>query len=225
MATVTQPPAQTSTTTPTPEVMACLRCTFANPLGSTTCEMCQSPLPALSPNPSHTAASNAPRDKVPSPADRPSIDVKMDHEGMNADAPITPENFLLSLPEDIRRELNQRHFTFDDTHQLSQAPAQPQQPSPSEDLNLDDDSSSITRSPHDATAYQAETEMQNEPPIAPPPQQHAAGKCIYCNTRKVSIILLPCRHLCLCSECATEVGVTDCPVCQTHVQYVSEVFY
>ena len=140
------------------------------------------------------------------------------------DVGITPENFLLSLPEDIRRELDQRHFTFDDTLKLSEAPAQTPEPSPPQELT-DADSSSITGSTHDEAAYQAEEKTQQEPPVAQLPQQHAAGKCIYCNTRKVSIILLPCRHLCLCSECATEVGVTDCPVCQTPVQYVSEVFY
>ncbi|XP_041015548.1 BOI-related E3 ubiquitin-protein ligase 1-like [Juglans microcarpa x Juglans regia] len=36
--------------------------------------------------------------------------------------------------------------------------------------------------------------------------------CRACNTKEVSILLMPCRHLCLCKECEGSIGV--CPVCQ-----------
>ncbi|KAI3761368.1 hypothetical protein L1987_51782 [Smallanthus sonchifolius] len=37
--------------------------------------------------------------------------------------------------------------------------------------------------------------------------------CKACNGKEVSVLLLPCRHLCLCKDC--EVLVEKCPVCQT----------
>jgi len=36
--------------------------------------------------------------------------------------------------------------------------------------------------------------------------------CKACNGKEVSVLLLPCRHLCLCKEC--DVVVESCPVCQ-----------
>ncbi|KAK9066473.1 hypothetical protein SSX86_013795 [Deinandra increscens subsp. villosa] len=37
--------------------------------------------------------------------------------------------------------------------------------------------------------------------------------CKACNAKEVCVLLLPCRHLCLCKDC--EVVVENCPVCQT----------
>ncbi|KAF5758580.1 putative transcription factor C2H2 family [Helianthus annuus] len=37
--------------------------------------------------------------------------------------------------------------------------------------------------------------------------------CKACNGKDVSVLLLPCRHLCLCKDC--EAFVENCPVCQT----------
>ncbi|KAI7758435.1 hypothetical protein M8C21_001273 [Ambrosia artemisiifolia] len=37
--------------------------------------------------------------------------------------------------------------------------------------------------------------------------------CKACNGKEVCVLLLPCRHLCLCKDC--EVFVENCPVCQT----------
>ncbi|KAI3499433.1 hypothetical protein L1887_35233 [Cichorium endivia] len=39
-----------------------------------------------------------------------------------------------------------------------------------------------------------------------------ALNCRACNGREVCVLLLPCRHLCLCKEC--EVFTENCPVCQ-----------
>ena len=36
-------------------------------------------------------------------------------------------------------------------------------------------------------------------------------RCRVCRERDVSALLLPCRHLCLCSECEPAVGT--CPIC------------
>ncbi|KAG8378864.1 hypothetical protein BUALT_Bualt07G0029000 [Buddleja alternifolia] len=43
-------------------------------------------------------------------------------------------------------------------------------------------------------------------------QEHPQPKCRACNGKEVSILLLPCRHLCLCTDCEGFIDV--CPVCQ-----------
>lgn len=37
--------------------------------------------------------------------------------------------------------------------------------------------------------------------------------CKCCNSRKSSVVMLPCRHLCSCKDC--EVFLDSCPVCRT----------
>nr|GMD23285.1 E3 ubiquitin-protein ligase BOI [Ipomoea batatas] len=50
-------------------------------------------------------------------------------------------------------------------------------------------------------------------PAAKPPQQAKEFLiCRACKSKEVSILLLPCRHLCLCADCEEKVSV--CPVCQ-----------
>ncbi|XP_019176639.1 PREDICTED: BOI-related E3 ubiquitin-protein ligase 1-like isoform X2 [Ipomoea nil] len=50
-------------------------------------------------------------------------------------------------------------------------------------------------------------------PAKPPPQQaRELLICRGCKSKEVSILLLPCRHLCLCVDCEGSVSV--CPVCQ-----------
>ncbi|CAA7408551.1 unnamed protein product [Spirodela intermedia] len=43
----------------------------------------------------------------------------------------------------------------------------------------------------------------------------AAGAmaCRACRSREISVLLLPCRHLCLCRDCGGSVNV--CPLCRT----------
>lgn len=46
--------------------------------------------------------------------------------------------------------------------------------------------------------------------------------CKACKRREVSILLMPCRHFCLCKECGGFVSV--CPVCQMMSTNVFEVY-
>lgn len=39
--------------------------------------------------------------------------------------------------------------------------------------------------------------------------------CIICHDREKSVILMPCRHLCLCLECSNHSAVNSCPKCRT----------
>ncbi|KAK8448727.1 hypothetical protein SEVIR_7G091300v4 [Setaria viridis] len=46
---------------------------------------------------------------------------------------------------------------------------------------------------------------------AAPPPAAAARSCRSCGGGEACVLLLPCRHLCLCRAC--EAGVDACPVC------------
>lgn len=40
----------------------------------------------------------------------------------------------------------------------------------------------------------------------------AAGECVICLEGDLSVILLPCRHLCVCRVCLQEID--KCPICR-----------
>lgn len=46
--------------------------------------------------------------------------------------------------------------------------------------------------------------------------------CKVCKSKEVSILLMPCRHLCLCKDCEGLVSV--CPICQLMTSASVEVF-
>lgn len=41
-------------------------------------------------------------------------------------------------------------------------------------------------------------------------------RCLICRIRAVSILLFPCRHMCICKEC--DASVKHCPICNTKKQ-------
>jgi Zinc finger, C3HC4 type (RING finger) len=46
--------------------------------------------------------------------------------------------------------------------------------------------------------------------------------CVVCMEEKVSILILPCAHLCVCPECAGSVG--QCPLCRKPFKGYVRVF-
>ncbi|CAM9694786.1 unnamed protein product, partial [Choristocarpus tenellus] len=51
--------------------------------------------------------------------------------------------------------------------------------------------------------------------------------CCVCQDRPRSVVLLPCRHLCLCSTCADEAGaepLRDCPLCRAVIDERLNIF-
>lgn len=48
--------------------------------------------------------------------------------------------------------------------------------------------------------------------------------CKACRKRVASVVLLPCRHLCLCTECDQPVQVQACPLCLSLRNSSIEVF-
>lgn len=54
------------------------------------------------------------------------------------------------------------------------------------------------------------------------------SQCVICWERSRNIVLLPCRHLCLCKECSQfllpDEGQTRCPLCRKVVDIIMPVF-
>ena len=48
--------------------------------------------------------------------------------------------------------------------------------------------------------------------------------CIICHDREKSVILMPCRHLCLCFECSNHSAVNSCPKCRTVISSKISVY-
>jgi hypothetical protein len=50
--------------------------------------------------------------------------------------------------------------------------------------------------------------------------------CCVCRDRPKSVVLLPCKHLCLCEPCAGTGGrrIARCPMCRQHISDMLHVF-
>lgn len=48
--------------------------------------------------------------------------------------------------------------------------------------------------------------------------------CVICQDREKSVVLMPCRHMCLCAECSNHSAVNSCPKCRTVIARRISVF-
>lgn len=48
--------------------------------------------------------------------------------------------------------------------------------------------------------------------------------CVICQEHEKSVVLLPCRHMCLCDKCASMEAVTSCPLCRRNIDHKINVF-
>ena len=46
---------------------------------------------------------------------------------------------------------------------------------------------------------------------------HEQRMCIVCQEREKSTLLMPCRHLCLCSVCSGREELRNCPLCRSEI--------
>jgi hypothetical protein len=49
--------------------------------------------------------------------------------------------------------------------------------------------------------------------------------CVVCQEEKKSVLLLPCRHLCLCGACARRDELLQCPLCREDIAQRVDVFH
>ena len=61
-------------------------------------------------------------------------------------------------------------------------------------------------------------------PPHPPTALHENEECIICHENKKTILLLPCKHLCLCAGCFASNDMKLCPLCRKEVVDSVEVF-
>lgn len=57
-------------------------------------------------------------------------------------------------------------------------------------------------------------------------KKDAAGvkECVVCLDHLSTHIILPCMHLCLCSDCGTKFQLKECPKCRTTIQAIKKTF-
>ena len=48
--------------------------------------------------------------------------------------------------------------------------------------------------------------------------------CVICQEREKSVVLLPCRHLCLCETCSSHDDLGQCPLCRRPIAHRISVF-
>ncbi|KAF5746593.1 BOI-related E3 ubiquitin-protein ligase 1-like isoform X1 [Tripterygium wilfordii] len=64
----------------------------------------------------------------------------------------------------------------------------------------------------DAASYIDPNNYLNIPGPSKPGSCKERMTCRWCKVREVSMLLMPCRHLCLCKDC--DLSISVCPVCQ-----------
>ncbi|XP_064616394.1 uncharacterized protein LOC135480481 [Liolophura sinensis] len=54
--------------------------------------------------------------------------------------------------------------------------------------------------------------------------------CVVCQDRQKSVLILPCRHLCLCLQCANQIARAHfidnrvCPLCRTRIKTIMDIY-
>lgn len=48
--------------------------------------------------------------------------------------------------------------------------------------------------------------------------------CVICAEREKTVVLLPCRHLCLCDVCSSYDSMVNCPLCRKDIDHKISVY-
>ena len=54
--------------------------------------------------------------------------------------------------------------------------------------------------------------------------QSAQQLCVICCDLPKAVVLMPCRHLCLCEPCSKNKKVKQCPICRKQISDRISVF-
>jgi len=53
-------------------------------------------------------------------------------------------------------------------------------------------------------------------------REEDSSSCVVCMEKEKKVLLLPCKHLCLCEDCS--VDVNSCPLCRVLIKQKTTVF-
>jgi RING finger protein 26 len=111
-------------------------------------------------------------------------------------------------------ELAENEDSSDETESDNQA----DESSHSSTLNL--------RSRHVLRAQQGMTNATRKRLLHQLEQEEESKLCVVCQDRKKCVIVLPCRHLCLCVECCIVIrrGLGTCPMCRQVVRRTMKIY-
>ena len=49
-------------------------------------------------------------------------------------------------------------------------------------------------------------------------EEEEKRSCVICQVEEKSVLLMPCRHLCVCKECSKRKELIKCPLCRIHIE-------
>ena len=62
------------------------------------------------------------------------------------------------------------------------------------------------------------------PPTSTLDDDDESKLCVICMEGKKDVLVMPCRHLCLCKACSSNTALTECPICRTAIVSTIAVF-
>lgn len=54
--------------------------------------------------------------------------------------------------------------------------------------------------------------------------QNEQRMCVVCQDKEKSVVLLPCRHMCVCAACSEHAQLKNCPLCREAIAHKISVF-
>ena len=54
--------------------------------------------------------------------------------------------------------------------------------------------------------------------------EHTDNQCCICLTHLKNVVLMPCKHLCVCINCSHHPSLTSCPLCKTVIELTLSVY-
>jgi len=140
-----------------------------------------------------------------------------------------------SIPKTTKTNTSRNLLTmFEKQREAALTQEPPIEESPCEDESEDESPINAT-APHvfkrSPFAEEEASPAEGAVPVVAPQQgsQSSASDdehlCVVCEDAKKQVIILPCRHMCLCSNCANFEKIKECPMCRAKVEDSMTVYW
>jgi hypothetical protein len=63
-----------------------------------------------------------------------------------------------------------------------------------------------------------------DPPPIPIPKEENDSLCCICMDSKKCVLLIPCKHVCMCGTCGLREDITSCPLCVVKIENRMQIF-